>query len=472
MIPTTGSELAAVLAGKLVDGNGAATCSRVVIDSRQVCPEVCFFAIVGPHDDGHRYLPQAIAGGASVLVIQRPEALPHLENATNATIILVDDTTAALQAFSAHVRQTINPLVIAITGSVGKTTTKALTYGLLRDSASTLATPGNFNNHWGLPLSLLGLEPGHEWMVAELGMSGPGEIALLAALAEPQIAVITNVAPVHMENFDSLAGVAAAKRELAEALSGDGTLIVNADDAPTARIGDEFQGRVARVLRFGTGPTADIRATDAEAVDGGWRLTLSFPGNQPVAARLPLPGAHSLSNFLAAAAVAHAVGIDVQTVADRTAGLVLPAMRGQMRRTNDGIAVIDDSYNASPAAMLSAIDTLAGSPTGRKRILALGDMLELGSWAEDAHREVGLHAAAVDIDTLVTVGPLARDIARGAAAGGMSEESIRSFGTSDEAAAAIRNIARPGDTVLIKGSRGIRMERVTRALLEDATGTA
>ncbi len=472
MIPTTGSELVTILSGELVDGDDDATCSRVVIDSRQVGPGVCFFAIVGPRDDGHRYLPQAIAGGASILVIQRPEALPHLENATHATIILVDDTTAALQALSAHVRRTINPLVVAITGSVGKTTTKALTYGLLRDSASTLATPGNFNNHWGLPLSLLGLEPGHAWMVAELGMSGPGEIALLAALAEPQIAVITNVAPVHMENFDSVGGVAAAKRELAEALSNEGTLVVNEDDARTAAIGDEFEGRVTRVLRFGTAPTADVRATGAEAVDGGWRLVLAFPGSETIAAKLPLPGEHSLSNFLAAAAVAHAVGIDIRTVAERSGSLVLPAMRGQMRRTSDGIAVIDDSYNASPAAMLSAIDTLAGSPTDRKRILAAGDMLELGSWAEDAHREVGLHAAAVGIDTLVTVGPLARDIARGAAAGGMSEGSIRSFGTSHEAADAIGTIARPGDTVLIKGSRGIRMERVTRALLDDATGTA
>jgi len=318
MIPITGSELAVILAGELVDGDRDRHCSRAVIDSRQVGPDVCFFAIVGPRDDGHRYLPQAIAAGANALVIQRSEALPHLENPTNVAIILVEDTTVALQALAVHVRRAIAPLVIAITGSVGKTTTKALTYGLLRDSASTLATPGNFNNHWGLPLSLLGLEPGHEWMVAELGMSGPGEIALLAALAEPQIAVITNVAPVHMENFDSVGGVAAAKRELAEGLSGDDTLIVNADDARTAAIGDEFRDRVARVLRFGTGPTADVRATNAEAVDGGWQFTLTFPGSDPVPTRLPLPGEHSLSNFLAAAAVAHAVGIDVRTVADRT----------------------------------------------------------------------------------------------------------------------------------------------------------
>jgi len=472
MIPTTGSELATILTGQLVDGDDDQSCSRVAIDSRQVGPGVCFFAIVGPRDDGHRYLPPTIAAGASALVIQRQEVLPHLENPTNAAIILVEDTTTALQTLAVHVRRRVDPLVVAITGSVGKTTTSALAYGLLCESASTLATPGNFNNHWGLPLSLLGLEPGHEWMVAELGMSGPGEIGLLATLAEPQIAVITNVAPVHMENFDSVGGVAAAKRELADELGSDGTLIVNADDTWTAAMGDEFEDRVARVLRFGTGPTADIRAIDAEAVDGDWRFSLCFPGSDPVPAKLPLPGEHSLSNFLAAAAVAHAVGIDVRTVADRTDGLVLPAMRGQMRRTNDGIAVIDDSYNASPAAMLSAIDTLVGSATDRKRILAVGDMLELGSWAEDAHREVGLHAAAVGIDTLVTVGTLARDIARGATAGGMNEDSIREFGTSHEAAEAIRTIARPGDTVLVKGSRGIRMERVTRALLDETAGAA
>ncbi len=464
MIETTGNEIATILGGALADGDGAQVCDRVVIDSRQVGPGVCFFAIVGPRDDGHRYLPQAVAAGARVLVIEKAEALPHLANTSDAAVIVVADTTAALQTLSAHVRQTIDPLVVAITGSVGKTTTKALTAGLLEGSAPTLATPGNFNNHWGLPLSLLGLDTGHEWMVAELGMSGPGEIAFLAELARPEIGVITNVAPVHMQNFESVAGVAAAKRELAAGLAADGTLIVNADNKWTAAIGDEFEAQVARVIRFGA--NADVSAASVEPVEGGWSLMLSFPDAEPVRVALPLAGEHSISNFLAAASVAYAVGIDARTVAARTAALLLPPMRGQLRHTRDGIAVIDDSYNASPAAMLSAIETLARAETDGKRVLAAGDMLELGSWSEDAHREVGLHAAAAGIDTLVTVGPLARDLARGAEAGGMPDEAIHSFGTSLEAADEIRAFARPGDTVLVKGSRGIRMERLTHALLD------
>jgi UDP-N-acetylmuramoyl-tripeptide--D-alanyl-D-alanine ligase len=186
-----------------------------------------------------------------------------------------------------------------------------------------------------------------------------------------------------------------------------------------------------------------------------------------VIVRLPLAGEHSVANFLAAAAVAHAMGIDAETIAARTDGLRLPPMRGEVRQSPGGVAVIDDSYNASPAAMLSSIETLAAAETAGRRVLAAGDMLELGSWAEDAHREVGLHAAAVGIDTLITVGPLARDIARGAAAGGMAADAIHSFTDSHEAAEAIDSIVAAGDTVLVKGSRGIRMERLTQALLDN-----
>ncbi|NKB90269.1 MAG: UDP-N-acetylmuramoyl-tripeptide--D-alanyl-D-alanine ligase [Acidobacteria bacterium] len=468
MIRMTAASIADTLGGELAGGDGDRTIDRVAIDSREVGDGCAFFAIVGPRDDGHRYLPQAIAGGAELLVIQRREALPHLENPTGVALVVVAETTAALQKLATHVRNEIDPTVVAITGSVGKTTTKALTLGLLSGSASTLATPGNFNNHWGLPLSLLGLQSEHEWMVAEMGMSHAGEIALLAELARPDVGVITNVAPVHMENFESVAGVAAAKRELAEGLSGDGVLILNVDNRWTAAMADDFENRVGGVIRFGSGAGAAVRATDVQQHDGGWNLCLQTPGGRAAGLSLPLAGEHSVSNFLAAAAVAHALGVGPETIAERTAQLRLPAMRGEAQRSPDGVLVIDDSYNASPAAMLSAIETLAAAETRRHRIMAAGDMLELGTWAEDAHREVGLHAAASGIDCLITVGPLARDIARGAAAGGMAQDVIHSFTDSHEAADAIRDMVAPGDTVLVKGSRGIRMERLTHALLTNA----
>ena len=468
MIPMTVGELAQVLGCAVEAGNTDGQIERVIIDSRDVRRGDVFVAIVGPRDDGHRYLPQALASGAVAVIISRRDILDHLANPRGAGIIHVTDTTAALQRLAAHVRAVVSPTVVAITGSVGKTTTKALTNALLKASESTHATPGNFNNQWGLPLSLLGLRPGHRWMVAELGMSSAGEIAELTRLARPSIGVITNVAPVHMENFDSLAGVAAAKQELADELPADGTLIVNADDAHTAAMGAARQQRGRPTIRYGTQRDADVSARGVEIASATWHFELQCGPSDVARVQLPLPGEHSISNFLAAAAVAHVLRIPAATIADRARNLTLPAMRGQVHRTERGVVVIDDSYNASPAAMLTALETLAATAGAGRKILAVGDMLELGSWAEDAHREVGLHAAHLGVDQIVTVGPLARDIGHGARAGGMAAESITAFSVSGEAAEAIEKIVRPGDTLLVKGSRGIRMELIVHTLLRSS----
>ncbi|HJO04025.1 MAG TPA: UDP-N-acetylmuramoyl-tripeptide--D-alanyl-D-alanine ligase [Acidobacteriota bacterium] len=468
MIPMTVGQLADVLGCDLETGSASGEIDRVVIDSRNVQSGDLFVAIVGPRDDGHRYLPQALASGAVAVVISRRDVLDHLANPHDAGFVRVEDTTMALQRLARHVRDVVAPTVIAITGSVGKTTTKALTHALLKTTESTHASPGNFNNQWGLPLSLLGLRSSHRWMVAELGMSAAGEIAELTRLARPSIAVITNVAPAHMENFDSLAGVAAAKQELADELPADGTLIVNADDAHTSAMGAARRQRGEPTIFYGIQHEAEISARRVEVVDAAWRFELRCGPADAALVELPLPGEHSISNFLAAAAVAHALDIDATTIAARARDLTLPAMRGQVHHTDRGVVVIDDSYNASPAAMLTALETLAETAGTGRKILAVGDMLELGSWAEDAHREVGLHAAQLTVDRILTVGPLARDIGHGARAGGMPEEAITAFSMSDEAAEAIGAIVRPGDTVLVKGSRGIRMERIVQTLLRSS----
>lgn len=465
MIPLTAARIAEICGGRLHSGDPDRTAWGVTIDSRALAAGDCFIAIVGPRDDGHRYAQQALAAGASVLVLQRPEICGRLVNSGDAGIVLVEDGTRALQALARYVRDRIDPLVVAITGSVGKTTTKTLTHALLAGTHPTHATPGNFNNHWGLPLSLLGLRPEHTWMVAELGMSAAGEIRALASLARPHVAVITNVAPVHMANFDSLDGVAAAKRELAESLDSDGVLLVNADDPRTAAMGREMEGRVGRVVTFGQGRGADVRADRLAAANSGWDFDLLLPDGIRVPVHLPLPGEHSLANFLAAAAVAHALGIPADTIAERAETLELPDKRGQIHRT-ERFWIFDDSYNASPTAMMRALDTLAGLPGGGRRVLAAGDMLELGSWSEDAHREVGLHAAQLGVDLVVTVGPLARDIAHGAREGGVDGDAVLSFSTPEEAAEALIARIQPGDRILVKGSRAVRMERLTRALLE------
>ncbi len=471
MIPMSVAQLAEVLGRPIESGNAGGQLARVVIDSREVRPNDVFVAIIGPRDDGHRYLPQALASGAAAVIISRRDVLDHLVNPLDAGIVLVDDTTEALQCLAGHVRDVVAPTVVAITGSVGKTTTKALTHALLQATESTHATPGNFNNQWGLPLSLLGLRPGHRWMVAELGMSTVGEIAALTRLARPGIGVITNVAPVHMENFDDLAGVAAAKQELADELAADSTLIVNADDVHTAAMGSRRRQRGAPTICYGMGD-AEVSVRAVVAAAGGWKFKLRCGPSNTAEVDLPLPGAHSISNFLAAAAVATVLGIEAATIAARASDLALPAMRGQVHRTDLGVVVIDDTYNASPAAVLTALGTLAETAGSGRKIVALGDMLELGSWAEDAHREVGLHAAHLEVDRLVTVGPLARDIGHGARAGGMAAESITAFSASDEAADAMGSIVRPGDTVLVKGSRGIRMERIVHTLLGSSDNAA
>ncbi len=469
MIPLSASRVAEIASGQVVAGDPTSVATEVKIDSRRVGHGDCFVAILGPRDDGHRYLQPSIASGASVLVIERPEVAPHLVGLDSTGVVLVADTTRALQDLARHVLAEIRPTVVAITGSVGKTTTKTLTHELLRGTRPTHATPGNFNNQWGLPLSLLGLEPHHAWMVAELGMSAAGEIAALAALAQPQLGVITNVAPVHMENFASVEGVAAAKRELAEGLEATGTLVVNADDPRTNRIGEESRERLARVLTFGRAPDADVRAAAVSSQGHGWQLDLVLPDRSVQEVGLPLPGKHSIANFLAAASAAWAMGVDPSEIARRAAGLRLPSMRGEIHQTPSGILVLDDSYNASPAAMISAIDALVQLPGDGRLVLAAGDMRELGTWSEEAHREVGLHAAQTGYDLIYTVGAMARDIGLGARAGGLGAEQIRSFTTADEAADAVATDLRPGDRLLVKGSRAVGMEAVTRALVGAAS---
>lgn len=464
MIPLTAATIAAAVDGRILTGDPERLARRVVIDSRQVGEGDAFVAIVGPRDNGHRYLQQALAAGASVLIVERGELHDQLVNPGRAAVVHVKDTTEALQRLGGYMLDLVDPVVIGITGSVGKTTTKALTWELLRTTRSTHVTPGNFNNHWGLPLSLLGLEPHHEWMVAELGMSFAGEIRALARISRPRVGVITTIQPVHMENFDSIEGVAAAKRELAEELPDGGILVLSADDPRTEAMAPQFRDRL-RVITFGL-REGDVHAIDPRRDNGGWTLSLALPGESPRATSLHLPGEHSLANFLAAAAVAHAMGVPADEIVRLAPGLSLPSMRGQVHRAG-GVTVIDDSYNASPTAMMRALETLVGLPGDGRLILAAGDMLELGAWAEEAHREVGLHAAQLGFDLVVTVGTLARDIGMGARAGGLDSGAVWSFSSPEEAADALRAEVRPGDRVLVKGSRAMRMERVARALLAD-----
>ncbi len=462
MIHMTASELGQACGGRLLHGAPDARIETVVIDSREAAPGACFFAIVGARTDGHEYLDAAISAAASALVVHEDPGEQARE--AEVAIIEVDDTTAALQSLAATVRKRVDPRVVAITGSIGKTSTKHFATALLQDRWDVHSTPGNLNNHWGLPLSLLGLEEHHEVMIAELAMSGPGEIRALARIASPQIGIITNVAPVHMEFFASVEDVAAAKAELAGELPPTGTLIVNAADPRTAAMATRFAPQVGRVLTFGHDVDADIRTSGAVETDDGWRFQLDITDCKPVDVMLPLTGTYTLMNFLAAAAIAHALEIAPEAIATGAMSLTFPAGRGETHDLYDGVRVIDDSYNASPVAMMQSLDRLASLPAAGRRIFAAGDMLELGTWAEDAHRDVGAHAARRGIDLLIAVGGCADFIAAGAQTGGMAASKIFCFATAEDAGRALAEEIHPGDLVLVKGSRAVHMERIIEAL--------
>ncbi len=462
MIRMTASELSRACAGRLLQEGPAASIETVVIDSREVVPGACFFAIVGARTNGHAYLEAAISAGASALVVHQDPGQRARD--AEVAIIEVNDTTAALQSLAVDVRTQVDPRVVAVTGSIGKTSTKHFTSDLLRERWDVHSTPGNLNNHWGLPLSLLGLEEHHEIMVAEMGMSGPGEIRDLARIASPEIGVITNVAPVHMEFFASVDDVAAAKAELAEELPSTGTLIVNRDDPRTASMATRFAARIDCVLTFGQDIMSDIRAEGAVESGDGWRFQLGVRGLDPTEVFLPLTGSHTLMNFLAAAAIAHALGSPPETIAALAPHLTFPAGRGGTYDLGEGVRIIDDSYNASPVAMKQSLDRLSSMPTTSRRIFAAGDMLELGSWSERAHHDVGVHAARLGIDLLLAVGEYADSIAAGAAAGGMAAHRIFCFANADDAGLALAEEIDAGDLVLVKGSRAIHMERIIQAL--------
>ena len=470
MIPLTANAIVEVTGASILSGAPSTTATSVSIDSRRTAAGACFFAIRGDRKDGHEFVPAAAAAGATMLVVSAPPVTVPAAGCGHPAVLQVADTTAALQQLAGWLRRHLDPTVVAITGSLGKTTTKELATALLRTRYRVHATPGNLNNHWGLPLSLLGLGPGHEVMVAELAMSHAGEIRALARLAAPDIAIITNVAPVHMENFTDLDAVAAAKAELAEQIGAGATLIAGADDPRTAAMAARFAPRVGRVLTFGRGEGADVRATGVTTGGEGSRFDLRLPGGERVAVRLQLPGAAGIANFLAAATVAWALEVPVDVIA-ATAGELQPlANRGALRKLG-GVRLVDESYNASPQAVAGALDNLATLPASGRRIAVLGDMLEMGAWTEAVHREAGAQAAAAGVDLLLAVGAQAGHVAAGAAQAGMRDEQIHCFEDAGAAGAWLAPLLADGDAVLVKGSRGVRMERVVEAVVAAAEVT-
>jgi UDP-N-acetylmuramoyl-tripeptide--D-alanyl-D-alanine ligase len=422
----------------------------VSIDSRTIAPGALFVAIAGPRFDGHDFVAQAAGRGAAAAIVHKPVASPI-------PLLQVPDTTRALADLARRVRESAAVPVAAITGSAGKTTTKEMAAGLLAARGAVLKTEGNLNNQYGLPLTLLRLLPEHHFAVLELGMSAPGELRGLTKVARPDAAVITLVAPVHLEFFPSLAAIADAKAEILEGLGPDGVAILNGDDEHLRRVGRAHRGRV---IWFGRDRAFEVSAERWRGTVHGMRFDLHVGGGA-VDVALPFAGPHHLTNFLAAAAVAHHFGLSADEIAERSPSLQPASHRGQVRRLRGGVTLLDDCYNSNPVAVEAAVTALTLAAPGR-RVAILGDMLELGPTAVALHREVGRRVAG-RLDVLAAVGPLAASFLDGARESETRPSELVAFPDAPAAAAAT-DLVRPGDAVLVKGSRGVRLEAVVDAL--------
>jgi len=449
-------EIASRMKGTVVQGSPFQIFEDFSIDSRLVAEGSLFFAIQGIRD-GHDFIRDAMERGAAGAVLSRD----YPQAGEKAAIIRVPDTLKALQLLARRVLEDYPLKVIGITGSIGKTTTKEFAYTLLNKNFRVLKSEGNFNNHLGLPLSLLRIQPSHDVAVLEMGMSHRGEIAALTKIAPPDVAVITNVRPVHLEFFSGIEEIAQAKSEILDGTKPDGAAILNADDPLVQAIGEKWKGRM---VCFGRSESADIRAVAIRRNgEKGMRFSLGY-GSETADMQLPFVYGSDLDNYLAAAAVAFSLSVPLSSICSQTEALRPVKMRGEYHILASGINLIDDSYNSSPSALENALRSLADLP-GTRKVAVLGDMLELGAREEEFHREAGKSVFRNGWDLLVTVGPRSRAMAEGAQQAGMNAEKIFTFSDSEEAASQIAGIIREGDTVLVKGSRGMRMEHITKSLM-------
>jgi UDP-N-acetylmuramoyl-tripeptide--D-alanyl-D-alanine ligase len=422
-----------------------------------MAPDDLFFAIRGERYDGAEFLSAALEKGAAGVVAPRW----WKQSRGRSPVIVVDDTTAALQALANTIRRDSGTKVVAITGSAGKTTTKEVTSELLSSRFRVIRNRGNLNNHIGLPLSLIELRHRPDIAVVELGMNHVGEIGTLVRVAEPDVRVWTNVGEAHLAFFDSVDGIADAKAEIFEGAGPSTLLVSNADDDRIMARARRFGGRL---VSFGIERNADVRALDVvdRGVDGLSARVVTPRGSIEVT--MPLVGRGNLANLLAATAVALEFDIPLATIAERASRLTAASHRGEVVRFRTGLTLVDDSYNANPTATERALDVLVRTPAAR-RVAILGEMLELGGRSTSLHENIGRAVARKGIDVLYTIGGApAAAMADAAVDAGMPRSNVRHFGTSEEAAAGAVATAGSGDVVLVKGSRGVRTDLVVERL--------
>jgi UDP-N-acetylmuramoyl-tripeptide--D-alanyl-D-alanine ligase len=435
----------------------------VSIDSRTLRAGELFVAIRGPRHDGHDHVASALERGALAAIVGSAK-VGEYPDAVRAKCIVVDDTFAALKRLARAVREAWGGKIAGVTGSVGKTTTKEILAALLGARFRVLKSEGNLNNEYGLPLTLFRLEETHQAAVLEMGMSRRGELSRLAELARPDVGVVTRVSPAHLEFFASLDEIALAKRELIEGLNGkESTAVLNADDPRVVAFGAFAPGRV---LTYGIEQPAFFTAENIED-RGALGTTFDFVSPEGrVRLELALPGRHVIANALASLAAASVWGIGIEEAREVLPQLQPPVMRGELLRFSNGAALINDSYNSSPAALQAMTTLLAATPGFRRRILAAGEMRELGAASAQLHREAGAFAAKTGlIDWIIGVAGDATQFIEGAAISGIPRDRLKFFSSSEEAANFLEGFLQSGDLLLVKGSRGVKMERIVEALL-------
>jgi UDP-N-acetylmuramoyl-tripeptide--D-alanyl-D-alanine ligase len=448
------ADILAATGGRLLQGSEAVPFTGVSTDTRALAPGELFAALLGPDHDGHNYTSGAVKAGAAALLVSRwpvpcPPDLP---------VVLVDDTTRSYGLLGAWWRRQLPARIIGITGSNGKTTTKDMVACLLSGLGPTVATLENHNNHIGVPQTLLRIRPEHRFAVVEMGTNHVGEIEYLARLARPDVAVITNIGPAHLEAFGSKAGVQREKAQILRFTASDGLAVFHAaeNDPWSRELAEQHSGRKTT---FGTSPDANWRAVGVRV---GVRSISFRVARSAVRFRVPVVGEVQIDNCLAALAVASEMGMSLSDAAERLRSFVAPSLRMTLRRLGE-LTLIEDCYNANPASMVAAIGDLIQRPA-RRRVAVLGDMLELGAVADAEHEALGQLVGAGPISLLCVVGERAALVTRAAVGRGLPEPNV--FGTRDAAAAIawLRERLCRSDTVLVKGSRGIRLENISKAI--------
>jgi UDP-N-acetylmuramoyl-tripeptide--D-alanyl-D-alanine ligase len=452
-------EIAEAVDGRLVQsGNLDRRIGHLLIDSREVREGDFFVPLKGEKTDGHHFLDHAARNGAIGCFFQsaRKPELPE-----GITGIAVDDPLAALQRLAKGYRARFSIPVVAVTGSTGKTTTKDMIAAALSVSLVILKTEGNLNNHIGLPLMISRLGKDHQAVVLEMGMSGAGEIELLAGLAQPTVGVITNIGESHLEMLGSREGIAAAKCELLPHLPSIGTAVINADEP---LLTPYLQRLSCKIVTFGFSARSSLRCCGVETRHGKKFVRLEQDGYPPLEVVQPMPGKHTIYNLMAAVAVGRALAVTDDNIVRGLQNLQLSGMRLEVIETGRGLKIINDAYNASPSSMAAAIDVLLEQAGEAGKIAVLGDMLELGTFEKEGHLQTGRLVAEKDLDALIAVGQRAGWIARGARDAGYPSGRIYLCDTHVQAAKIVMQVGKTGDWVLLKGSRGMRMERVLDGL--------